>query len=442
MSPPVDRIPSDDALPRAADVVVIGGGIIGSASAYHLAKRGVSVALIEKGHVGAEQSSRNWGWCRQQGRDPAEIPLSRHSLTLWGELAAEIGVDVGFRRTGVLFVTQDPAELADWERWIALARDHQVHSRLLSAAETRALTPGCTIDWLGGLHTPSDGRAEPAKAAPALADAARRLGATIHQGCAARGLETQAGAVSAVVTERGTIRTGAVLCAGGAWASLFCRRHAIDLPQANVLGSALFTAPAPALIEGAIGTPRLGLRRRLDGGYTIAMRGRGTVDVTPQLLRYARRFWPTYARGPRKLKLRIGRAFLREWRHGSQWALDAPSPFEAVRVLDPRPDAALLDQALAEIKAAFPGLRDISAAASWGGIIDSTPDAIPVISPVATLPGFHLATGFSGHGFGVGPAAGRLAADLIMGQAPIVDPQPFRYARLIDGSRLTPNTPI
>src|SRR5258708_709809 len=175
MSPPVDRIVSDEALPAAVEVVVIGGGIIGSAAAYYLARRGVPVAVIEKGAVAGEQSSRNWGWCRQQGRDPAEIPLSRHGLELWSDLSAALGVDVGFRRTGVLFVTQDPAELAAWAIWVEQAREHQVRSRILTAAEVEAHAPGGTIGWRGGLHTPSDGRAEPAKAAPAIADAAPRL---------------------------------------------------------------------------------------------------------------------------------------------------------------------------------------------------------------------------------------------------------------------------
>jgi glycine/D-amino acid oxidase-like deaminating enzyme len=442
MSPPVDRIRSDETLPHSVEVVVIGGGIIGSAAAYYLAKQGLPVAVIEKGRIAGEQSSRNWGWCRQQGRDPAEIPLSKHSLDLWDALSTELGVDVGFRRSGVLFVTQDPAEIAGWEEWSALARAHQVHSRLLSAAETQALAPGSTISWRGGLHTPSDGRAEPAKAAPAIAEAARRLGATIHQDCAARGLELQGGVVSAVVTERGTIQTRAVLCAGGAWTSLFCRRHGIDLPQANVIGSALYTAAAPPVIEGALGTPRLGLRRRLDGGYTIAMRGHGTIDLTPQALRYARQFWPTFQQRRRNLRIRVGKPFLRELLDGARWPLDAASPFEAVRVLDPIPDRALLARAVAETRAAFPALRDISVAESWGGVIDSTPDALPVISPVAALPGFYLATGFSGHGFGVGPAAGHLAADLITGRGPVVDPFPFRYARLFDGTRLVPRTAV
>ena len=196
--------------------MVIGGGIIGCSAAYFLAKRGLTVAVVEKGRVGGEQSSRNWGWCRQQDRDEAEIPLIKESLQLWGSLGEEIGADLGFRRTGILYVTQDPQELGRWEQWMEHARTYQLHSRLLSGAEAQAMTPGCETKWIGGLHTPSDGRAEPSMAAPAIATAARRLGVTIHQNCAARGLETEAGAVSAVVTEQGTIRTRTVLCAGGA----------------------------------------------------------------------------------------------------------------------------------------------------------------------------------------------------------------------------------
>ncbi|HEY0421015.1 MAG TPA: FAD-binding oxidoreductase, partial [Acetobacteraceae bacterium] len=118
--------------------------------------------------------------------------------------------------------------------------------------------------------------------------------------------------------------------------------------------------------------------------------------------------------------------------------LDGPSPFEAIRVLDPQPNPALLERGLAGMKAAFPALKDVRADRSWGGMIDATPDAVPVISAVDKLPGFFLSTGFSGHGFGIGPGAGRLAADLVTGDTPIVDPTPFRYSRMIDGTRLAP----
>jgi glycine/D-amino acid oxidase-like deaminating enzyme len=266
MSPPVNPVFSDDKLPVRADAVVIGGGIIGCAAAYFLARRGISVALIEKGRIAGEQSSRNWGWCRQQGRDKAEIPLIKESLAIWGRLQSEIGADLGFRREGIVYLTRDPAKLAGWERWMGHAREHQIGSRLLSAAEAQAMTPDCRERWIGGLHTPSDGRAEPAMAAPAIAEAARNAGASLHQGCAARGLETEAGKVAMVVTEQGAIRTNAVLLAGGAWSSIFCRRHGIDLPQLTVRASVMRTTPAPAVTEGAMGTPGFSIRRRLDGG--------------------------------------------------------------------------------------------------------------------------------------------------------------------------------
>ncbi len=440
MSPPVDRVNSDTTLPAAADAVVIGAGIVGAAAALELTRKGLSVALVEKGRVGAEQSSRNWGWCRQQGRDRGEIPLMVHAMGLWDRMAEQTGTDVGFRRSGVLFVTRDPAEVARWERWLGFAREYQLDSRILTAEQAMALTPGSAAPWLAGLHTPSDGRAEPSRATPAIAEAARRLGVSIHQDCAARGLETEAGAVSAVVTERGSIRTRSVLLAGGAWSGLFCRRHGIRLPQLSVRASVLRTGPEGEITDGAIGTDTVCIRRREDGGLTVAFSGRGTFQLTPDAFRYLRAFWPTYLQRRAKLKLRLGRAFLDAWRTPTDWAFDAPSPFESVRVLDPAPDPELLDLALRNLRERFPNLRDVSAVESWGGMIDATPDAVPVISPVENLPGFFLATGFSGHGFGIGPAAGRLAADLMTGAAPVVDPHPFRYARMIDGSRLVPDS--
>lgn len=191
MSPPLNRINSDERLPAQADVVVIGGGVIGVSAAYHLAKKGLSVALVEKGHVGGEQSSRNWGWCRQQGRAREEIPLAREALRLWEDMQNDAGVDAGFRRTGVLFLTKSKDELASWERWAAVAREMQVHSTVLTPAEVAERMPGNTDKWVGGLHTPSDGRAEPSMAVPALATAARKHGVTIHQLRRARAGDTR-----------------------------------------------------------------------------------------------------------------------------------------------------------------------------------------------------------------------------------------------------------
>jgi glycine/D-amino acid oxidase-like deaminating enzyme len=440
MSPPVDAVRSDAKLPGSADVAIIGGGIIGCSAAYYLARKGHSVAVLEKGRVAGEQSSRNWGWCRQTGRDVREIPLIKESLAIWPGLNAELGAETGFRRTGLLYVTKDAAELGRWERWVEHARQYQLQSRILSAAEVEQMMPGCRDRWIGGLFTATDGRAEPSKAVPAIAEAARRLGVSLHQDCAVRGLEIEGGSVAGVVSERGVVRTRAVLCAAGAWSSLFCRRHGIDLAQLGVRSSVLRTEPAPEVLDLPVSAPSFGMRRRLDGGYTVGMRGSASLDLTPDAFRYMRAFWPAYRSGQVALKLRFGAAFFEAARRGASWALDRPSPFEAVRVLDPVPDDDVLDRALANLKAAYPALAGIKVAERWAGMIDVTPDAIPVISPVEALPGFYIATGFSGHGFGIGPAAGRLAADLVAGDTPLVDPKPFRYARMIDGSRLAPET--
>lgn len=440
MSPAVTPVVSDETLPRAADVVIIGGGIIGASAALYLARRGLSVALVEKGRIGGEQSSRNWGWCRQQGRDRGEMPLIREALRLWDGMAAETGTDVGFRRTGLAFVTDSEAEIAGWRRWAHDAAQHGIISELRTGEQLAALLPGAARTWRAGLYTASDGRAEPTLAAPAIAAAARRHGATLHQSCAARGLELQGGRVAGVVTEHGEIRAQAVLCAGGAWSTLFCRRHGIRLPQVSVLASVFRTAPAPEAVAIGLATPGYCMRRDRDGACVVAMRSDSVLPLTADVFRFAVPFLPMARIGWRYLKPRLDAAALASFAQGGAWTLDRPSPFEAVRVLDPAPHMPTLATALAQLRAAHPQLAAVEIAQSWGGMIDHTPDAVPVISAVDALPGFFLATGFSGHGFGIGPGAGHLAADLVSGATPLVDPHPFRFRRMHDGTRLAPDS--
>ena len=127
MPAPLMHIESSPSLPREADVVVIGGGVVGVFTAYYLARRGVSVALLEKGRVAAEQSSRNWGWCRQQNRDARELPMATKSLDLWEKVAQETGEDTGFRRCGLLYLSQDENELAGWAKWRDFARTRRCY---------------------------------------------------------------------------------------------------------------------------------------------------------------------------------------------------------------------------------------------------------------------------------------------------------------------------
>lgn len=433
----VDHVEDSPGFPDQVDVVVIGGGIVGTCTAYELARDGVSVALLEKGLIGAEQSSRNWGWCRQQNRALHELPLAIYSLERWGALSEELGRDVGFRRSGIVYVSDNPESLATWERWGRQARELGFVSHMLGADEARQRSPGAAGDWIGGVFSPSDGRAEPSMACPAIANGARERGARVHQNCAVRGLELSAGRIAGVWTERGLIRAATVVCAGGAWSSRFCRRHGIDLPAANILGSALRTTAAPEVTPGCLTTPELALRRRLDGGYTLAMLGHGSLDITPQSLRYATRFHAAYrSKLAKKLTLRCGRSFFSGPEAAGSWQFDQVSPFERQRILDPKPNASLIRQTMVSLRQTYPALAGVHVAQAWGGMIDTTPDIVPVMSPVESLPGLVIASGFSGHGFGLGPGAGRLVADLIGGRPPLVDPHPFRLSRFSDGSRI------
>jgi len=436
MSPPVRKIESNAEFPKTADVVVLGGGIAGVATAYELAKRGTSVALIEKGRIAGEQSSRNWGWCRQQNRDPRELPLAQLALRKWENLNTEFGEETGFRRSGLIYATTNQADLDTWERWGRIARELGTNTRTLSRAETTALLPGNSRTWLGGVQSPTDGRAEPELATPAIARAAQKLGAVLVQNCAVRELETSGGGISGVITEKGLIRCSAVLIAGGAWTGMFLRHHGLRFLQASVKSTSFYTIPAKAVTDGGVAMENVTMRRRLDGGYTVGLTGQGQLQISPWGILQARAFWPTFQARRKGLTFGISRQFFEGPEAICRWSADSLSPFERVRTLDPSPDPHLVERGIARLVAAYPELAGIRPAQSWGGMVDSTPDAIPVISGVAERPGLFISSGFSGHGFGIGPAAGMLAADLIRGDPPCVDPTPYRYERMIDGTNL------
>ena len=438
MAPRVEPVRSDETMPSQADVVIVGGGIVGASTALFLARKGVSTVLCEKGHIAGEQSSRNWGWCRKMGRDPRELPLIIESLRLWSGMDEMVEGDTGFRQTGILYLCENEKDLAKRQAWLQYANLHQLDSRMVTGEEAGRLLGGSARRWAGALYTASDGRAEPQKAAPAIARAAQRLGATVLGGCAVRGIETQAGRVAAVVTEKGRIACAAVVLCGGAWSGLFCRSLGLTLPQLKVLASVMRTAPIEGGPEAAAWGPGFAFRKGVDGGYTVAHGSANVAEIVPDSFRFFFDFLPVLRIEWRDVRLRLGRRFVEEWRRPVRWALDEVSPFERVRVLDPEPVAADLDAARRNLEAAFPVFKGVAIAERWAGLIDATPDTVPVISPVDKLPGFFIATGFSGHGFGIGPGAGRLAADLVTGDPPVVDPSPFRFSRFTDGSRPRP----
>jgi glycine/D-amino acid oxidase-like deaminating enzyme len=417
------------ALPRDADVVVIGGGIVGVSTALFLAQRKVRVVLCEKGLIGAEQSSRNWGWVRQMGRDTAEIPLSVESLRLWRELQPRFGIDAGFRETGITYLCRTEKEMNEYREWIGSAKRFDVDTRMLGRAELPHYVPGISGDFAGGMYTASDGRAEPLMAAPAIARAAQAAGAHVATRCAVRGIEREAGRVSGVVTEHGEIRCSSVVLAGGAWSRLFAGSFGVSLPQLKVLGSAARIAPVEGLTSMPVGGDHFAFRRRLDGGFTVAMRNTTLVPIVPDSFRLFSDFWSRLRQNHRELRLRIGQRFIDEWRMQRHWALDAISPFEQMRILDPAPSESTIRAGLAHLAQAIPAFARARVLQTWGGLIDVTPDAVPIIGPLSTLPGFFIATGFSGHGFGLGPGAGQMMAQMVTNETPTVDPAPFRFER-------------
>ncbi len=439
MAPRVDPVVSDEELPARADVVIVGGGIIGTSAALFLAQKGVSTLLCEKGHIAGEQSSRNWGWCRKMGRDPRELPLIIESLRLWQGMNELVEAETGFRQAGIMYLAEKQAELGQFEAWLEHARQYQLDSRILTAAEARELMPGLTGNWAGALYTASDGKAEPQRGAPAIARAARKHGAAIMTHCAVRGIETAGGRVSSVVTEKGRVACNSVVLAGGAWSRLFCGNLGVALPQLKVLASVMRTEPLSGGPEVSASGGLFGIRKRMDGGYTVATLGVRTIDLVPDNFRLLREYMPAVRLHWKKLRFRAGRRFVEEWRMKRRWRLDEPTPFEAVRTLDPDPDPYVIERARTAVAEALPLFRGVRVAESWGGMIDVMPDAIPVISPVEALPGFYIATGFSGHGFGIGPGAGKLVADMVAGDSTIVDPTPFRLSRFTDGSNPQPH---
>jgi glycine/D-amino acid oxidase-like deaminating enzyme len=439
MGPQVETVVPDTTLPAEVDVVVVGGGIIGVSTALYLSEKGLRVALCEKGHIAGEQSSRNWGWVRVTHRDMREFELAIESLKLWRTLDKQLDIQTGFNQCGILYMSADDAKMAEHRIWLRKARElagDAFDTREVDSKTVERLLPGASKSFVGGLYTPGDGRAEPQRAAPAIANALRQRGVKILTPCAVRGIETSAGAVSAVVTEHGVIRCKSVVVAGGAWTRHFCGSLDVDVPQLLVRASVLRTEPLEGGPAVSASNREFAFRKRADGGYTIAPGFRTYSDLTPDCFRLFFKYLPALKSQMGALRLGIGPRFLDELRRPSHWALDRPTVFERIRTLDPEPIASYTDMGLREFIKVFPHLGGARIAQRWAGYMDVTPDAIPVISGVDKVPGLFIGTGFSGHGFGIGPAAGKLMADLVANDAPLVDPNAFRLNRFRDGTKI------
>jgi glycine/D-amino acid oxidase-like deaminating enzyme len=430
-------------LPDAADLVVIGGGIIGVCTALFAARGGARVVLLEKGLVAAEQSSRNWGWIRQQGRDPAEMPIMAEAQRIWESLSRETNQQIGLVQAGVTYFARTAASVRAYEDWLPHAAANGVDSKILNSAQIAALYPDLAQVPHAALHTASDYRAEPWVAVPALAEIAAREGITILEQCAVRCLEISDGKVAGVITEKGTLRTARVVLAGGAWSALFLRNHGVALPQLSVRSQVAATQPLADVGQSAGAAAKLAFRRRADGGYTLAPGGGPDLFVGPDAFRALPKFLNQLRLDPFGCALypSAPKGFPDAWSTKRRWAADAVSQFEQMRILDPKPVPSKMAKLARDFAAMFPKLGEVKLKTTWAGMIDTMPDIVPVVDHTP-IDGLIVGTGMSGHGFGIGPAIGRILADLAAGRPAGHDLHRFRFARFTDGTPMVPGPDV
>lgn len=427
-------------LPKRADAVVVGGGIIGCASAYELARTGLSVVLIERDTVSAQQSSRNWGFVRTQYRDPLELPLAVEALAIWPRLEAELQEPIGWRRTGCVFVAATEAEEAAFAAWHEKTRAISQAAEMLSARQTQALLPALARPAKGALFTASDGQAEPLMATVAFARAAVRTGVRIVEQCGAVAIEAAGGQVTGVATERGDIQAGVVVCAAGAKSHRLLAPLGLELPQQTVRSTVSLTSPLPPISDPCFCGFGIGLRQRPDGSCIIAADSTSDIDLTLDSLRAMRFFLPEFWRNRSGFSFRLGRPFL----HDLSERLTVPRRQRAAAGRDPRipTNVAQVQRTSDAVRTLFPGAAPLSIARSWAGLIDVLPDALPVIDAPDSVQGLIVATGFSGHGFGLAPATGRHVARLAAGGAAEACLAPLRFGRFAAGTHARAHAPL
>ena len=420
-------------LPAQADIVIIGAGIQGCASAYYMAKAGMKVVLLDKSRVAGQQSSRAWGFVRVQMRDPDEIPLMEEGKRIWRGLEAELNADLEWNEGGALYASSSPSIAAYREKWFESAKGFGLDTRLLSVAEVKSLLPNLASPIVGGLYTKSDGHAEPRKAATAFAARARELGASILEGCGALSIERSAGRISHVVTEWGDVRTGMVLLCAGATSWRLLQPLGILLPQAFVRASVARTNILPHITDAAFVGDGIAFRRRSDGSLNIASSMHGDVDVTFDHIRLARWYWSAYRDSAKGLTLHVGGPLLCDLIKRLPWRDGAQFPAIGDREPDILPAQHRLRDAAKLLERAFPTAGRIGLAEQWAGNIDTLPDGIPVIDAPTSLPGLLVATGFCGHGFALGPVIGKTMLALAQGAETGFNLRPFRLSRFAEG---------
>jgi glycine/D-amino acid oxidase-like deaminating enzyme len=358
---------------------------------------------------------------------------------IWRGLERELNADLEWLAAGNMVTFANDEEAAGWEDWRQLAQGYGLSAKILSRSELDAMIPGNALACQGAILTESDGQAEPTKVTAALARAAEGRGVEFQTNCAVFEVETTAGAVSGVVTEHGVIRAPVVVCAAGAWSGRMLRGLGLKLPQMWIKGTVARTTPGPIISHTATWTG-VAFRQRRDGSFNIAQRS-ADHDLTIDSILNLPSFLGSFASNRRAIKLHLNRLSL-DLLRGSFSKAALAKELTTYRILDPAPNMKVVNETLQTLHRLLPETKDVTIERSWAGYIDMTPDMLPTIGAVDQPSGLVLATGFSGHGFGMGPIVGRLVAELIQKGEPSLDLSAFRFSRFHDGTNLTPHSVV
>jgi sarcosine oxidase, subunit beta len=377
--------------PHQTDVVVIGGGISGAAAAYELARSGAKVALLEKGQLASMASGWTLAGVRQSGRHPAELPLAQAAVARWAELARELDADVEYRREGNLRLARTPEDVPVIQSIVAEQQALGLDLVFLpDNTAVREVAPALAETVLAASFCPTDGHANPVAAVQAFAAAAQRHGAEIRTETSATAITVAGGKVQGVYTDDGTIAADAVVVAAGVYTPRLCAPLGLDLPIEIGHVSVVQTVAVPPLITQVLGVASADLALRQEVGGRVRFTGGGTP-----------------------------------WPHEFDALADGNDPV--------MPPAAHVAAALSRATEVLPALAAAPLARVWGGLLDMTPDALPVIERVPEVEGLVVAAGFSGHGFCLGPVTGEIVRDLVQRGTTAYPIAPFRSGRFDHG---------
>lgn len=349
---------------ESADVVIIGGGVSGLSSAYFLAKAGVDVVVVEKGLVGSEASGRNGGMISERTDDPALIPLAAESIRLWATLDDELGYPTEFIHQGRIQVAVSEEEIGDLHAEQDVALRHGISVERLDPSQIQDLIPGISDRTLGGLFFANGGHANPQRSVQAFAWGFQDLGGRLYQNTAVTGFTVANDKIASVETTEGTIATDMVVAAAGPQTALLAEMVGVEVPVAPARVEILATAPVPPLFD-------------------IALAGNGL-----------------YGRQAARGNLLFGGG-AHEWTDVHLTA--EPN----------KPNTPLIRNIARRLAELLPDVADVPVLRSWAGIVEQTPDYMPIID-ISESPNNYVVVTASAHGFGISPATGKAISEIVL----------------------------